>query len=299
MTVLPLNACLFPAICLDRTFLLRSVAPFPGRPSMARPFACLSPNQSAVGDLLSAFLCSSLRTFLKEKNRFRTKGSVVKERIDTAKLESRFCGVECRGMRRSGWTPSIVPEGDDQNVYLVMDDRVWREIDAEATDLETVIVDLLDGQYKNPVRVVGFNTAEKWSQDVSADVAGELRRRCDLQLRDVPYGLQEFVARYEGRCRDPAAAADAPGLTMAFQRKKPAAIGVKAPLPGFIEPALATGIAKVPSGERWIHEIKFDGYRVQLRLAHESVKLFTRRGHDWSLRFRLVISDLSLLVSST
>jgi bifunctional non-homologous end joining protein LigD len=50
---------------------------------------------------------------------------------------------------------------------------------------------------------------------------------------------------------------------MVFQRKKPAAIGVKAPLPGFIEPALATSIEKVPSGERWIHEIKFDGYRVQ------------------------------------
>ncbi len=49
---------------------------------------------------------------------------------------------------------------------------------------------------------------------------------------------------------------------MAFQRKKPAAIGVKAPLPGFIEPALATSTEKVPSGERWIHEIKFDCYRV-------------------------------------
>ena len=110
-------------------------------------------------------------------------------------------------MRKSNWTPSIVPRDDDQNVYLVVDDlgrlgRVWREIDAEATDLETVIVDLLDGQYNNPVRVVGFNTAEQWSQDVSADVAAELRRRCDLQLRDVPYGLQEFVARYEGRFRD-------------------------------------------------------------------------------------------------
>ena len=50
-------------------------------------------------------------------------------------------------------------------------------------------------------------------------------------------------------------------MTVAFQRKKPAAIGIKAPLPGFIEPALASGIDKVPSGERWIHEIKFDGYR--------------------------------------
>jgi bifunctional non-homologous end joining protein LigD len=53
---------------------------------------------------------------------------------------------------------------------------------------------------------------------------------------------------------------------MAFQRKKPAAIGVKAPFPGFIEPALASSIEKVPSGARWIHEIKFDGYRVQIHL---------------------------------
>ena len=47
---------------------------------------------------------------------------------------------------------------------------------------------------------------------------------------------------------------------MAFQRKKPVAIGIKAPYPGFIEPALAISIDKVPSGERWVHEIKFDGY---------------------------------------
>jgi bifunctional non-homologous end joining protein LigD len=47
---------------------------------------------------------------------------------------------------------------------------------------------------------------------------------------------------------------------MAFQRKKPAAIGVKAVMPDFIEPALATSIEKVPSGARWLHEIKFDGY---------------------------------------
>ena len=56
---------------------------------------------------------------------------------------------------------------------------------------------------------------------------------------------------------------------MPFQRKKPPAIGVKAPFLGFVEPALATSIEKVPSGERWIHEIKFDGYRVQLHLANE------------------------------
>jgi quercetin dioxygenase-like cupin family protein len=46
---------------------------------------------------------------------------------------------------------------------------------------------------------------------------------------------------------------------MASPRKKPAAIGMKAAYPGFIEPALATSINKVPSGERWVHEIKFEG----------------------------------------
>jgi hypothetical protein len=43
-------------------------------------------------------------------------------------------------------------------------------------------------------------------------------------------------------------------LIVAFQRQNPAAIGVKAPFPGFVEPALATSIDKVPSGERCIHE---------------------------------------------
>jgi bifunctional non-homologous end joining protein LigD len=78
---------------------------------------------------------------------------------------------------------------------------------------------------------------------------------------------------------------------VAFQRKKPAAIGIKAPLPGFIEPALATGIEKVPAGDRWIHEIKFDGYRVQVHLANADVKVFTRRGNDWSKRFRKIAAD--------
>jgi hypothetical protein len=88
-------------------------------------------------------------------------------------------------MRKSGWTPSIVPNGDDQTVYLVVDDlgrlgRVFREADLEATDRETVIQELLDGQYSNPIGVFGFNPLEGWARDVSADVAQELRRRCDL-----------------------------------------------------------------------------------------------------------------------
>ena len=106
-------------------------------------------------------------------------------------------------MRKSHWTPSIVPGDNNQTVYLVAEDfgklgRAWREADYEATALETVIEDLLSGQYNNPIRVVAFNTAERWSEDVSEDVAHELRRRCDLQMRDVPSSIQDFVERQEG-----------------------------------------------------------------------------------------------------
>jgi bifunctional non-homologous end joining protein LigD len=79
---------------------------------------------------------------------------------------------------------------------------------------------------------------------------------------------------------------------VAFQRKKPAAIGTKALFPGFVPPELATSIGKAPSGDRWIHEIKFDGYRVQIHLANTEVKVFPRNVHDWTHRFKKVASDV-------
>jgi bifunctional non-homologous end joining protein LigD len=56
-------------------------------------------------------------------------------------------------------------------------------------------------------------------------------------------------------------------------------------MPRFIEPSLATLTDTVPNGERWIHEIKFDGYRLQLRKQENDIRFFTRRGHDWTRRF--------------
>ena len=110
-------------------------------------------------------------------------------------------------MRSSDRSPSIVPTGNDQDVYLVLDNfggrigQSWREADVEATRLETVLADLLDGQYSNPVRVVSFNTGQGSSRDVSEDVAHELRRRCAEQARDLPLSLEQFVDHYQGQHR--------------------------------------------------------------------------------------------------
>jgi bifunctional non-homologous end joining protein LigD len=78
---------------------------------------------------------------------------------------------------------------------------------------------------------------------------------------------------------------------MPYPLAKPPTGGIKANYAGFIEPALATSIDKVPAGERWIHEIKFDGYRVQIHLRDAAVKVFTRRGNDWTNRFRKIAAD--------
>ena len=104
------------------------------------------------------------------------------------------------------WTPSIVPNVGDQNVYIVLDcfDQngcAWREADAEATDLETVIADLMSGQYNDPQRVVAFNTFEHWAEDVSEDVAREIRRRADLACEDLSSSIEDFVGRHAGRER--------------------------------------------------------------------------------------------------
>lgn len=76
--------------------------------------------------------------------------------------------------------------------------HAWRETDPNDTDYESVIRDLLDGQYSNPVRVVGFNTVEGWSRDVSEDIANDLRRRW-ATLRCAICHVQEFVERFEDR----------------------------------------------------------------------------------------------------
>ncbi|KQS72342.1 DNA ligase [Rhizobium sp. Leaf371] len=58
-----------------------------------------------------------------------------------------------------------------------------------------------------------------------------------------------------------------------------------AALPDFVAPALATLKPKAPSGDHWVHEIKFDGYRLQARIEKGQVRLLTRSGLDWTERF--------------
>ena len=58
-----------------------------------------------------------------------------------------------------------------------------------------------------------------------------------------------------------------------------------AALPASFDAQLATLVKTAPDGDDWLHEIKFDGYRIAARLDHGKVKLLSRRGNDWSSTF--------------
>jgi len=101
-------------------------------------------------------------------------------------------------------SPSLAPHYDGQeDIYLVLDDfgslgRAWRETDEAGTGRSTLIRNLLDGQYENPVRVVAFNTAQGWSRDVTMDIADELRRRY-VEHDEVPESLLTFMEAASNR----------------------------------------------------------------------------------------------------
>ncbi len=72
-----------------------------------------------------------------------------------------------------------------------------------------------------------------------------------------------------------------------------------APLPDFVPPSLATLRTAAPSGAGWVHEIKFDGYRIQARLDHGEVRLLTRKGLDWTGKFPNVAAAVAKLPAET
>ena len=91
-------------------------------------------------------------------------------------------------------------------------------------------------------------------------------------------------------------AAPKPFMTVAAPARKAAPRKKSAPaaaMPDFIAPQLATLVERPPGGEGWVHEIKFDGYRMQLRIEAGKATLKTRTGLDWTARFAALAAAAS------
>ena len=91
-------------------------------------------------------------------------------------------------------------------------------------------------------------------------------------------------AVWQSRRNANSTAAASPRMTKTATRPKSAAI-----LPAFVAPQLCKSLEKPPQGAGWAHEIKFDGYRMQLRTEGGKASLKTRKGLDWSARFPAIV----------
>jgi bifunctional non-homologous end joining protein LigD len=114
----------------------------------------------------------------------------------------------------------------------------------------------------------------------------------------------EQIAAGKGRAPAPfmlaasnGARADAVWHSNAGERKPAAIEPIEAPsvrrIPGFVEPQLARLVESPPSEAGWAHEVKFDGYRLELRVVGGKVTLKTRTGLDWTDKFASIAAEAS------
>lgn len=88
------------------------------------------------------------------------------------------------------------------------------------------------------------------------------------------------------------------GLAADERRKKghkEVATSTTADLPDFIPPQLCETLERPPAGKNWLHEIKFDGYRIQMRVADGAVTLKTRKGLDWTAKYPEIAKSAAAL----
>jgi bifunctional non-homologous end joining protein LigD len=81
--------------------------------------------------------------------------------------------------------------------------------------------------------------------------------------------------------------------------RKPGTGARRAPQEDWIAPQLATLVEKAPTGEEWVHEMKYDGYRILSRVKHHSATLVTRNNHVWTTKLQRIADAVSALPVKT
>ena len=104
------------------------------------------------------------------------------------------------------------------------------------------------------------------------------------------------IAAGEGKAPKPFILDDAPDADAVWNSgAKSSQVAARVAMPRFVAPQLCKLVDRPPAEGGWVHEIKFDGYRMQLRVAAGVATLRTRKGLDWSERFPAIVEAASRL----
>ena len=107
-------------------------------------------------------------------------------------------------------------------------------------------------------------------------------------MEEIASGNVEWVKgrRFKEEAADPAANKRKP-------RERASPKGARLDPPKLVEPQLATLVEAPPDGKEWLHEIKFDGYRVEAAIGGGRAVIYTRTGLDWTDKFRSIVQPLA------
>lgn len=202
----------------------------------------------------------------------------------------------------------VIPKGEyGGGTMIVWDNGTWAPEGDPRKGLENGKLDFtLDGvRLKGRFHLVrmrkkGKEKTEQWLLIKSADefaIAEGDPEPAETELASVITGQSnDDLARGKAIRPDHAKRAAVKKAKPATTTPKPRSAR-KAMLPVFVEPALPTLHEEAPTGEGWLHEIKYDGYRIEARIDGGTVKLLTRKGLDWTKRFPSIakaLKDLKL-----
>ncbi len=113
-------------------------------------------------------------------------------------------------------------------------------------------------------------------EEIAANKAAKRRKSVDKET-----SLPEARHAQEERKRKPAKSAK---VKTDDSKVSPPAGAKTAKFPAFIKPELATLVKEAPEGDEWLHEIKFDGYRMQCHIQSDKVSIYSRNGNDWTAK---------------
>lgn len=194
-----------------------------------------------------------------------------------------------------GGFEGVIPKGEyGAGAVIVWDRGTWYpEGDPAKADAKGHLNFVLDGEKLHGawslVRLGGRgNTAGKnWLLIKRSDRGAKPGRRrsiVDAEPDSAASGRAiEDVAAEAGDA--PRKAGSKTGTVKHGPRAKARRRRTRGTMPGFIPPQLATRVATPPAGPDWMHEVKFDGYRIQARIENGTVRFLTRTGLDWTRRF--------------
>ena len=100
-------------------------------------------------------------------------------------------------------SPSLVPSSDHDLHFVLCDfgryGNSYIETDPSEADRDTIVRNMIEGQYARPLRVIALNPSEGWSRDVSEEIATAVLTAARAEGRELPAGTSEFVEERRSR----------------------------------------------------------------------------------------------------